>query len=77
MRCAWRRAGRRSRMYVGNKKRIHRLYRLEGMQVRMRPDANSGEVCTAARCRRPRVATSTGAWTSSMASWRQVVGFGS
>ena len=47
------------------KKRVYRLYRLEGLQLRMKVRRRKRIACCAARSCRPPARTSTGAWTSS------------
>ena len=55
-----------------NKKRVHRLYRLEGLQVRLRARRKKRLTCPAAPCRQRAVAISPGAWTSCMINSPQV-----
>jgi len=59
-----------------NRKRVRRLYRLEGLQVRCASGAASTWRSTAARRCRPGPA-STGAWTSCMTRWPTAGRFGS
>jgi len=60
-----------------NTKRVHRLYRLEGLQVRMRMRRKKRLGLHRAPCRRRAAVISTGAWTLSTTNSRPAGPFGS